>query len=107
MRAGWTDHHPHTETNVVLDGRLHVESKGVTVVAGPGDTVQVPAGPCRPLLGTRVRADARRLRTGTQLQKSPTSPTTVAWPVIFGRQQGMFGSRGLDDPAARASTRDD
>jgi len=63
MRAGWTDHHPHTETNVVLDGRLHVECQGVTVVAGPGDTVQVPAGPCRPLLGTRVRADARRLRT--------------------------------------------
>jgi quercetin dioxygenase-like cupin family protein len=44
MRAGWTDHHPHTETNVVLDGRLHVECQGVTVVAGPGDTVQVPAG---------------------------------------------------------------
>ena len=43
-RAGWADHHPHTETNVVLEGRLHVECQGTTVVAGPGDTVQVPAG---------------------------------------------------------------
>lgn len=43
-RAGWADRHPHTETNLVLEGHLHVECDGKTVVAGPGDTVQVPGG---------------------------------------------------------------
>ena len=42
--SGWTDRHPHSETNVVIEGELHVESGGVTVVAGVGDTVTVPAG---------------------------------------------------------------
>ena len=42
--AGWSDRHPHSETNVVLEGELHVESGGVTVVAVVGDTVTVPAG---------------------------------------------------------------
>ena len=42
--AGWADRHPHTETNLVLDGELYVESGGVTVVAATGDTVTVPAG---------------------------------------------------------------
>jgi ethanolamine utilization protein EutQ (cupin superfamily) len=42
--AGWSDQHPHTETNIVLEGELHVESGGVTVVASAGDTVTVPAG---------------------------------------------------------------
>jgi mannose-6-phosphate isomerase-like protein (cupin superfamily) len=42
--AGWADRHPHTETNVVLEGELHVEAGGVTVVATAGDTVTVPAG---------------------------------------------------------------
>jgi uncharacterized cupin superfamily protein len=42
--AGWSDLHPHSETNVVLEGELHVESGGVTVVAAAGDTVTVPAG---------------------------------------------------------------
>jgi quercetin dioxygenase-like cupin family protein len=40
----WTDEHPHTEYNFVIDGRLFVESGGVTVEALPGDLVQVPAG---------------------------------------------------------------
>lgn len=42
--AGWEDRHPHTELNVVLEGVLHVESGGVEVVLGPGDSVEVPAG---------------------------------------------------------------
>jgi uncharacterized cupin superfamily protein len=42
--AGWSDQHPHSETNYVLEGELHVESGGVTVVARTGDTVTVPAG---------------------------------------------------------------
>lgn len=42
--AGWTDLHPHTETNLVIEGELHVECGGVTVVASTGDTVTVPAG---------------------------------------------------------------
>lgn len=42
--AGWSDHHPHSETNIVLEGELHVESGDVSVIAVPGDTVTVPAG---------------------------------------------------------------
>jgi mannose-6-phosphate isomerase-like protein (cupin superfamily) len=42
--AGWSDRHPHSETNYVLEGELHVESGGVTVVVSVGDTVTVPAG---------------------------------------------------------------
>ena len=42
--AGWEDRHPHTELNVVLAGRLHVESGGIEVVLGPGDCVEVAAG---------------------------------------------------------------
>jgi len=42
--AGWSDHHPHSETNIVLEGELHVESGGVTVIASAGETVITPAG---------------------------------------------------------------
>jgi quercetin dioxygenase-like cupin family protein len=42
--AGWSDRHPHSETNIVLEGELHVQAGGVTVVAVAGDTVTVPAG---------------------------------------------------------------
>lgn len=42
--AAWTDRHHHDEFNLVLEGELHVECDGITVVAGPGDTVRVPAG---------------------------------------------------------------
>jgi quercetin dioxygenase-like cupin family protein len=40
----WADEHPHCEYNYVIEGRLFVESGGVTVEAGPGDVVCVPAG---------------------------------------------------------------
>lgn len=42
--AGLSDYHPHVEVNVVLDGELHVEVNGITVVAHPGDTVLTPPG---------------------------------------------------------------
>ncbi len=42
--AGWEDCHPYSELNVVLEGRLHVESGGVEVVLDPGDAVVVAAG---------------------------------------------------------------
>jgi ethanolamine utilization protein EutQ (cupin superfamily) len=42
--AEWTDRHPHDEINFVLDGELHVESGGETVIARRGDTVRVDAG---------------------------------------------------------------
>ena len=42
--AGWADHHPHDEVNIVVEGELHVETGGVTVVASPGDAVHMPAG---------------------------------------------------------------
>jgi mannose-6-phosphate isomerase-like protein (cupin superfamily) len=40
----WTDEHPHSEYNFVIEGRLFVESGGVTVEAQAGDLVRVPAG---------------------------------------------------------------
>ena len=36
--------HPFDETNYVLEGVLHVESDGQSVVAAAGDTVTVTAG---------------------------------------------------------------
>ena len=45
LRAeSWTDEHPHTEYNYVIEGVLFVESEGVTVEAHAGDLVRVPAG---------------------------------------------------------------
>jgi uncharacterized cupin superfamily protein len=43
-RIEWTDRHPFDETNYVLEGVLHVESDGQSVVAAVGDTVTVTAG---------------------------------------------------------------
>ncbi|MEU9823061.1 cupin domain-containing protein [Pseudonocardia alni] len=42
--VGWSDLHPHWELNYVLEGELHVECGGDTVVARAGDAVRVPAG---------------------------------------------------------------
>jgi quercetin dioxygenase-like cupin family protein len=45
LRAeSWTDEHPHTEYNYVIEGQVLIESAGVTVEANPGDLVRVPAG---------------------------------------------------------------
>ena len=40
----WSDEHPHTEYNFVIEGQLFVESGGVTVAAHAGDVVRVAAG---------------------------------------------------------------
>jgi hypothetical protein len=40
----WTDEHPHSEYNFVIEGQLFVESGGVTVEALAGDVVRVPPG---------------------------------------------------------------
>ena len=40
----WTDQHPHSEYNFVIEGQLFVESGGVTVELQAGDSVLVPAG---------------------------------------------------------------
>jgi len=40
----WTDEHPHSEYNFVIEGQLFVECGGVTVEARTGDVVRVPAG---------------------------------------------------------------
>jgi mannose-6-phosphate isomerase-like protein (cupin superfamily) len=40
----YADEHPHSEYNYVIEGQLFVEADGVTIEAGPGDMVQVPAG---------------------------------------------------------------
>jgi mannose-6-phosphate isomerase-like protein (cupin superfamily) len=42
--AGMSDLHPHEESAFVLEGELHVEVDGHTVIAGVGDYVTVPAG---------------------------------------------------------------
>ena len=42
--AGFSDHHPHDETNFVLAGELHVEVNGVEVTGRAGDSILVPAG---------------------------------------------------------------
>lgn len=38
----WTDRHPHSEYNFVLEGHLFVESGGITVEAHQGEVVRVP-----------------------------------------------------------------
>ena len=40
----WTDQHPHSEYNFVIEGQLFVECGGVTLEAHAGDVVRVPAG---------------------------------------------------------------
>lgn len=40
----WTDCHPHTEYNFVIEGQLFVEAGGTTVAATAGDLVRVPKG---------------------------------------------------------------
>src|ERR1700748_2338788 len=40
----WTDEHPHSEYNFVIEGKLFVEAGGVTVEVGAGETVQVAPG---------------------------------------------------------------
>lgn len=40
----WTDKHPHSEYNYVLEGTVFVESEGETVQAHPGDVVLVSPG---------------------------------------------------------------
>jgi hypothetical protein len=42
--TGWSDLHPHDEVNIVVEGELHVECEGQSVVVGPRGTVRVPAG---------------------------------------------------------------
>ncbi|TAM70656.1 MAG: cupin domain-containing protein [Microbacteriaceae bacterium] len=42
--AGWTDAHPHDEINIVVEGELHVETEGNTVILHSGDAVTVTAG---------------------------------------------------------------
>lgn len=42
--CGWQDFHPHTETNFVLEGELHIECEGQTVILRPGDSARVNPG---------------------------------------------------------------
>lgn len=42
--CGWEDFHPHTETNFVLEGELHIECEGQTVILRPGDSARVNPG---------------------------------------------------------------
>ncbi len=42
--CGWEDFHPHTETNFVLEGELHIECDGKTVILRPGDSARVNPG---------------------------------------------------------------
>ncbi|GAA1763894.1 hypothetical protein GCM10009712_10560 [Pseudarthrobacter sulfonivorans] len=40
----WEDFHPHSETAFVLEGELHIESQGKTVILRPGDSARVNPG---------------------------------------------------------------
>lgn len=42
--AAWTDRHPHTEFNFVVEGELIVESGGDRVILQAGDSVEIAAG---------------------------------------------------------------
>lgn len=42
--CAWEDFHPHTETNFVLEGELHIESNGKTVILRPGDAARINPG---------------------------------------------------------------
>ena len=42
--CAWEDFHPHSETNFVLEGELHIESEGTTVILKPGDAARVNPG---------------------------------------------------------------
>lgn len=42
--CAWEDFHPHSETAFVLEGELHIESQGKTVVLRPGDSARVNPG---------------------------------------------------------------
>ncbi|WP_321180709.1 cupin domain-containing protein [Mycobacterium sp. UM_WWY] len=42
--CGWEDFHPHTETAFVVEGELHIECDGESVILGPGDSARVNAG---------------------------------------------------------------
>jgi len=42
--CGWSDFHPHTETAFVLEGELHIESGGESVILRPGDSARVKSG---------------------------------------------------------------
>jgi hypothetical protein len=40
----WTDQHPHSDHNFVIESQLFVESRGATRKAQAGDVVRAPAG---------------------------------------------------------------
>lgn len=42
--CGWEDFHPHSETNFLLEGELHIESEGKSVTLRPGDSARVNPG---------------------------------------------------------------
>lgn len=42
--CAWEDFHPHTETNYVLEGELHIECDGQIVVLKEGDAARVSPG---------------------------------------------------------------
>ena len=42
--CGWEDFHPHTETNFLMEGELHIETDGKTVILKPGDSARVNPG---------------------------------------------------------------
>lgn len=42
--CGWEDFHPHTETNFVVEGELHIEVDGKIIILEPGDSARVNPG---------------------------------------------------------------
>ena len=68
----WTDEHPHSEYNFVIEGQLFAEAGGVTVEAQAGDVVRVPAGATGRYWAAKVCAPARHLWTRSRrVQQKP------------------------------------
>src|SRR6202789_1328031 len=85
LRAeAWTDEHPHSEYNFVIEGELFVESGGVTVEARAGAGVRVPPGAAG--------------RTG--------SPTYARLLPIYGPSQGEPSRRLGYEKLSNKSERD-
>ncbi|MCG2624792.1 cupin domain-containing protein [Arthrobacter sp. I2-34] len=42
--SAWEDFHPHDETNFVIEGELHIEADGTTVILRTGDAARVRGG---------------------------------------------------------------
>ena len=80
---GWEDLHPHDETTYLLAGELTVESEGMSVTLGPGDTAVVRGG-----------------HLGRYLARGYARMLAIYGPNPSGAHSSHFRSFHLDDAAS-------